>query len=239
MDHRWDFGSADRMVSAWRRITYRKSNFNGCAGNGDCVYRNFTSGSNYQYSERAGNVRAHFWRSIWFQSNFRSIFRFGHDAGNPPGTLFQWGRYRFRSECISFGKCQPSGKTGAGTDVIRIYWYFVALYSNSNDVYVIRDRSGKRIAGSTMGAGISSGITWFFRADLYYSCNGIFCIYNSARELFLLWQSFNLHSQKTAGKSFYERLQTGIGTCNLSGRRNGDVSFVGSFRCTDGGYGAH
>ena len=44
----------------------------------------------------------------------------------------------------------------------------------------------------------------------------------------------NLHSQKTAGKSFYERLQTGIGTCNLSGRRNGDVSFVGSFRCTDG-----
>ena len=30
------------------------------AGNGDCVYRNFTSGSNYQYSERAGNVRAHF-----------------------------------------------------------------------------------------------------------------------------------------------------------------------------------
>ena len=31
-----------------------------------------------------------------------------------------------------------------------------------------------------------------------------------------------------------ERLQTGIGTCNLSGRRNGDVSFVGSFRCTDG-----
>ena len=31
-----------------------------------------------------------------------------------------------------------------------------------------------------------------------------------------------------------ERLQTGIGTCNLSGSRNGDVSFVGSFRCTDG-----
>ena len=56
----WDFGSADRMVSVWRRITYRKSNFNGCAGNGDCVYRNFTFGSNYQYSERAGNVRAHF-----------------------------------------------------------------------------------------------------------------------------------------------------------------------------------
>ena len=116
---------------------------------------------------------------------------------------------------------------------------YFALYSNSNDVYVIRDQSGKRIAGSTMGAGISSGITWFFRADLYCSCNGIFCIYNSARKLFLLWQSFNLHSQKAAGKSFYERLQTGIGTCNLSGRRNGDVSFMGSFRCTDGGYGAH
>jgi len=27
---------------------------------------------------------------------------------------------------------------------------------------------------------------WFFRAGLYYSCNGIFCIYNSARKLFLL-----------------------------------------------------
>ena len=40
--------------------------------------------------------------------------------------------------------------------------------------------------------------------------------------------------KKTAGKSFYERLQTGIGTCNLSGRWNGDVSFMGSFRCTDG-----
>ena len=60
MDHRWNFGSADRMVSAWRRITYRKSNFNGCAGNGDCVYWNFTFGSNYQYSECAGNVCAHF-----------------------------------------------------------------------------------------------------------------------------------------------------------------------------------
>lgn len=45
--------------------------------------------------------------------------------------------------------------------------------------------------------------------------------------------------KKQPEKSFYERLQTGIGTCNLSGRRNGDVSFVGSFRCTDGGYGAH
>lgn len=40
--------------------------------------------------------------------------------------------------------------------------------------------------------------------------------------------------KKQPGKSFYERLQTGIGTCNLSGSRNGDVSFVGSFRCTDG-----
>ena len=52
--------SADRLVSAWRRITYRKSNVNGCTGNGDCVYRNFTFGSNYQYSECACNVCAHF-----------------------------------------------------------------------------------------------------------------------------------------------------------------------------------
>ena len=48
---------------------------------------------------------------------------------------------------------------------------YFALYSNSNDVYVIRDQSGKRIAGSTMGAGISSGITWFFRADLSDNLN--------------------------------------------------------------------
>lgn len=59
------------MVSAWRRITYRKSNFNGCAGNGDCVYRNFTFGSNYQYSERAGNVRAHFFEEAF---DFKAIF---------------------------------------------------------------------------------------------------------------------------------------------------------------------
>ena len=57
---------------------------------------------------------------------------------------------------------------------------------NASAVYVLRDRSGKRIAGSTVGAGISSGITWFHRSGLYYSCNGIFCIYNSAWELFLL-----------------------------------------------------
>ena len=24
-----------------------------------------------------------------FESNFRSIFRFGHDAGNPPGIIFK------------------------------------------------------------------------------------------------------------------------------------------------------
>ena len=44
-------------------------------------------------------------------------------------------------------------------------------------------------------------------------------------------------SLKSVRKSvlIYETIiQTGIGTCNLSGSRNGDVSFVGSFRCTDG-----
>ena len=60
----WIIGGILAVLTGWcllgggSRIV--KSNFNGCAGNGDCIYRNFTSGSNYQYSERAGNVRAHF-----------------------------------------------------------------------------------------------------------------------------------------------------------------------------------
>ncbi len=88
----WIIGGILAVLTGWcllgggSRIV--KSNFNGCAGNGDCVYRNFTSGSNYQYSERAGNVRAYFEEAFDFQSNFRSIFRFSHDAGNPPWTLF-------------------------------------------------------------------------------------------------------------------------------------------------------
>ena len=60
----WIIGGILAVLTGWCLLgggsSYRKSNFNGCAGNGDCVYWDFTFGSNYQYSECACNVCAHF-----------------------------------------------------------------------------------------------------------------------------------------------------------------------------------
>ena len=44
--------------------------------------------------------------------------------------------------------------------------------------------------------------------------------------------------QRVSGVALHEAVRT-VRVYNFSGSRNGNVSFVGSFRCTDGCYGAH
>lgn len=70
MDHWWDSGSSDRMVSAWRWKPYCKGDIDACAGDGTCIYRYGADCGYHQYPQCAGNVPAYFEEAFDFKAIF-------------------------------------------------------------------------------------------------------------------------------------------------------------------------